>query len=401
MKKVLLFGLLFFLTSAIATAQLNETFDDDSGFTVTTGGFQSDGTGDYFGIADPVGATDDFGAGSEPSQLKAYTGFTGNFLTGMDLDGDGTNPIIIEWTVDISGIADVGFAGEFAEFFDSPGDIDQADDQILVEYDIDGNGFQNLIAFEGADFSSGSFNGVFREDTDFDGEGDGTALGDAAQLFLKDIPGTGTTLTLRLTVSVDSGDEDFAVDNFRINEFAVLPIELTYFTATPKSDVVALNWRTETELNNAYMAVERSLDGENFAEIGRVKGAGTTVEPQEYSFIDEAPKTGINYYRLRQVDTDGTVNYHKVVAVSFDTKDIATTLFPTVANDFVMVQTSKVAETEGVVTVMSLTGKIVTELAFAKGADQIELNVANLAAGQYFVRLAVDGTVTTTRFVKQ
>jgi len=180
-----------------------------------------------------------------------------------------------------------------------------------------------------------------------------------------------------------------------------LPIELIFFTATPQSNAVVLHWRTETELNNAYMAVERSLDGENFAEIGRVKGAGTTFEPQEYTFLDQTPKAGINYYRLRQVDTDGAVNYHKVVAVSFDTKDVVTSVFPTIANDFVTVQTSKVAEAEGVVTVMSLTGKIVTERAFAKGANQIELNVANLAAGQYFIRLAVDGAVTTTRFVKQ
>ncbi|MAP54771.1 HYR domain-containing protein [Altibacter sp.] len=217
MKKI--FTLLFMLTLSLSFGQvLNETFDDATGFT-TSSGFFSDGTGDYFGLA----VADDWGAGTTPTQLKAYTGFTGAFLTGMDLDGEGaTLPIVIDWTgLDITGLGSLTFNGEFAEFFDTPGDIDP-NDFIIVQYQIDGGGYQNLIAFEGADFST-SVNGIFREDTNFDGEGDGAALGDAAANFMKMIPGAGTTLDLRMTVSVDSGDEDFAVDNFVI-------------TGTPTSD---------------------------------------------------------------------------------------------------------------------------------------------------------------------
>jgi hypothetical protein len=75
-----------------------------------------------------------------------------------------------------------------------------------------------LLWFSGADFTSASnaFNGIFRQDTDFDGVGDGLALSDAAQTFPAAIAGTGSLLDLRFTVSVDSGDEDFAVDNFRV-----------------------------------------------------------------------------------------------------------------------------------------------------------------------------------------
>ncbi|MFT4568695.1 MAG: hypothetical protein ACI9FN_003664 [Saprospiraceae bacterium] len=174
----------------------------------------SDGNGDYLGLA---GGVDDFGGDPVPAGLKAYTGFIGGFLTGMDLDGEGaTLPITIDWTsLDITGLNTLLFSAEFAEFFDTPGDID-ASDFILLEYQIDAGGYQNLLAFEGADFTNGSTSGFFREDTNFDGEGDGALLTVAALLFTKTIPGMGLTLDLRLTISLNSGDEDFAIDSFLI-----------------------------------------------------------------------------------------------------------------------------------------------------------------------------------------
>ena len=215
MNKFYTLFLALFITTIASAQVLNETFDNNSGFTTSTP-FFSDGGGDFFGLA----IVDDFNGEPTPTGLKAYTGFAGGFMTGMDMDAEGASlPITIEWNgLDIDGLTDLMFSGEFAEFFDSPGDIDDLD-FIRVEYQIDGGGYQNLIWFEGADFTSGTppvFNGIFREDTDFDGEGDGLALNDAAQVFTKTIAGTGTLLDLRLTVTVDSGDEDFAVDTFVI-----------------------------------------------------------------------------------------------------------------------------------------------------------------------------------------
>ena len=216
---LLIFVLLF---SALPMGEANaatvfiETFDNGSQFTTSTP-FFSDGYGDYFGLTD--GTTGDFGSGAFPASLKSYSGFTGNFLTGMDLDGEGASlPITVNWTgINISGISSLAFSGDFAEFVDDVGDID-APDFILVEYQIDGGGYQNLIAFQLDEDETDTYNGVFREDTDFNGTGDGIALGRAAQTFVKAIAGSGTILDLRLTVSVSSGDEDFAVDNFSIGE---------------------------------------------------------------------------------------------------------------------------------------------------------------------------------------
>jgi hypothetical protein len=180
--------------------------------------FFSDGSGDYLGLA---GTSPDWGAGTAPSSLKSYTGFNGTYLTGMDLDGEGASvPIMLEWTgINISGLTSLEFTGSFAEVFDSPGDID-GDDSISLYYQVDGGGFTPLLWFSGADYSStsGPFNGVFRQDTDFNGTGDGITLTDTLTSFTVPITATGSTLDLRMEIHVDAGDEDFAVDDFSIQE---------------------------------------------------------------------------------------------------------------------------------------------------------------------------------------
>ena len=201
--------------ATVEVMALNETFDVATGFTTSTG-FFSDGSADYFGISDGAGGGD-FGGDPAPSGEKAYTGTTDNFLTGQDLDGEGASvPVTATWeNIDISGLSELKFSGDFGEFFDSPGDIDSSD-FMSVRARIDGGAWFDVIDFRGADFDSGSFNGVFRQDTDFDGTGDGTALGNALQNFMADIGGTGALLDLQFAASVNAGDEDFAVDNFKI-----------------------------------------------------------------------------------------------------------------------------------------------------------------------------------------
>lgn len=183
-------------------------------------------------------------------------------------------------------------------------------------------------------------------------------------------------------------------DNVEISGTAPLPIELTYFNANvTANNQVALAWGTASEENNDYMAVERSQDGQKFFEIGKVKGAGTTLEAQVYSFVDAAPKAGVNYYRLRQVDFDGAMEYHKIVAVTV--KGAAgVTVYPTLVDATLNV----VLEGTATISVMSITGEVVKQV---KAADFTTLNVADLAAGTYFLMIENDNTVETVRFVKQ
>jgi len=103
------------------------------------------------------------------------------------------------------------------------------------------------------------------------------------------------------------------------NALSALPVELTSFTAELVNDNdVELNWRTETEINNDYFLIERSIDGANWEDLLSVNGSGTTQESQNYySFDYDLRESGVYYYRLTQYDYDGQSRTYIPVSLEF------------------------------------------------------------------------------------
>lgn len=95
----------------------------------------------------------------------------------------------------------------------------------------------------------------------------------------------------------------------------ILPIELIYFNAYNHNGVVILDWKTATEHNNDYFIIEKSLDAIHFTPIKKVKGAGNSKHPVNYSCEDYENLREVQYYRLKQVDFDGHSMIFRVVSV--------------------------------------------------------------------------------------
>ena len=85
----------------------------------------------------------------------------------------------------------------------------------------------------------------------------------------------------------------------------VLPVGYTAWDVVSSGGEVRLGWTTESETNNDYFAVQRSVDGIVWETLGLVEGSGTTSDVHSYSYTDNSPGQGINYYRLKQVDHNG------------------------------------------------------------------------------------------------
>ena len=99
----------------------------------------------------------------------------------------------------------------------------------------------------------------------------------------------------------------------------LLPIELTSFTATCDGRSSFINWQTASEKNNEYFLLERSDDAINFAKIARIHSAaedGNSIEPLDYSYMDYGVHAGDNYYRLWQVDYDGTRTASEIIVAN-------------------------------------------------------------------------------------
>jgi photosystem II stability/assembly factor-like uncharacterized protein len=100
---------------------------------------------------------------------------------------------------------------------------------------------------------------------------------------------------------------------------AVLPVELTSFTAVQKGSVISLNWETATEINNKGFDVERKIDNGKYSVIGFKNGFGTSASTHSYSFTDDISKLNATTvaYRIKQIDFDGRFEYSKEVNVSY------------------------------------------------------------------------------------
>jgi hypothetical protein len=113
-----------------------------------------------------------------------------------------------------------------------------------------------------------------------------------------------------------------------------LPVTWLYFNATQKSDKVLLTWGTAAEMNNAYFIVERSSNGVDFREAGRIAANGNSSSDQHYSFSDAVTVQQKWFYRLKQTDIDGVYSYSKIVTVQTDEQATARVQPNPVQNSF-------------------------------------------------------------------
>ncbi|MFT3908699.1 MAG: SdrD B-like domain-containing protein [Ferruginibacter sp.] len=111
-----------------------------------------------------------------------------------------------------------------------------------------------------------------------------------------------------------------------------VPVTLLSFTGYLHNRQSYLRWQTTSENNNHYFDVERSNNGTSFSVIGRVPGNGTSSLPHNYSLIDPAPFTGMNYYRLNQVDFDGRGTYSNIVPIRLTNDEVASVFYNNQSN---------------------------------------------------------------------
>lgn len=111
------------------------------------------------------------------------------------------------------------------------------------------------------------------------------------------------------------GDEITLISITGSGTSTVLPIDLIKFEANLHGDDVFLHWQTASEINNSHFEIERSKDGQHFKKIKEVYGHGTTNQVQKYETIDDKTYSGINYYRIKQVDYNGQYEYSEVISV--------------------------------------------------------------------------------------
>jgi hypothetical protein len=193
--------------------------------------------------------------------------------------------------------------------------------------------------------------------------------------------------------------------------FNPLPVTLVNFTAKIVKDKIQLDWITSSEYNNELFEVQFSEDGVNFNTIGQVKGNLTSQIRNDYQFMDSSPIIGTNYYRLKQVDVDGSFEYSTILSIVFDESNlngVQIVLFPNplLNKEDVSIEIKGIKpEHEVQVEWMDIAGRVYTTMSYKTNKsgglkEKIPLPV-QLAKGVYHVVIKDGQNSYTKRVVVQ
>lgn len=164
---------------------------------------------------------------------------------------------------------------------------------------------------------------------------------------------------------------------------AALPIELSDFIATATRDGrIRLQWTTASEINNDFFTVEHAAPQTEFNELFDVPGAGMSTRKIDYEKIHENPNPGINYYRLKQTDFDGTFSYSKVVSASVNK---VTSVYPNPIKDKWTIEFGDGGADSKFLEILNLTGQKIAQ--YKTNQTRAEFTSEGIAGGNYILKI--------------
>ncbi|HEX8425182.1 right-handed parallel beta-helix repeat-containing protein [Hymenobacter sp.] len=210
------------------------------------------------------------------------------------------------------------------------------------------------------------------------------------------------TATATTATGSNSSTSEFS-GNIQVMPNRPLPVTLVAFTAQATGNDAYLAWRTAQEVNSDYFAVERSLDGLTFREVGRVAAQGTTAQSQSYILTDagvsQQAQGRVVYYRLRQVDKDGTSVTSAVQTVRF-TASATLAVYPNPTSGSAMLDLTRLPQGEYKVQVLDAVGRVLYSTQ-APGAAETLLPATQWPQGTYLIQVT-NSTLTpqTLRLIR-
>jgi hypothetical protein len=189
-----------------------------------------------------------------------------------------------------------------------------------------------------------------------------------------------------------------------IADTTIIPVDLVSFSASIVAKTITLVWSTATELNNYGFEIQRSTEGTEFYSVGFVNGYGTTTKQQNYSYSDKNLEDGKYYYRLKQIDYNGSYEYSDIIEVeyrAFDSylleQNYPNPFNPTTTIGFGLQEKSNIK-----ITILNAIGEevaVVLNEEIEPGYHHVEFNAINLPSGVYFYQLKAGSFVETKKML--
>lgn len=193
-----------------------------------------------------------------------------------------------------------------------------------------------------------------------------------------------TSITFRFygwNASDNSGS--YSINDFSFSGFVKLPIQLASFDLSHLNGKPTITWSSLSEQNNHYYSLERSTDAKDFIQIKKCYGfgQGTTDKKMEYNYIDQHPFPGLNYYRLRQVDLDGTETVYPAKSIFLAPEK--TIVFPTMFQSSISILFTDPPSQNGKWQLLNTNGQLISKGLLSDQNIRQEIFFGDLAPGVY------------------
>lgn len=179
----------------------------------------------------------------------------------------------------------------------------------------------------------------------------------------------------------------------------VLPVEINEFIVEERDCVPLVYWQTEFEENSAVFEVQRSTNGREFSTVGELAAAGYSQVIQEYKYHDKTAPLGQLFYRLKQVDSDGTFTFSPVKSLTLEcSDDFDFSVSPNPAESYFELRVEQDLA-EGKLLLRDIKGEIIRKVLMSnlKEGDSVTLDCQAIPAGVYFIELLGDSQMSRTK----
>ncbi len=211
---------------------------------------------------------------------------------------------------------------------------------------------------------------------------------------------SGTSITNNSGTSGGSGTNN-TPGSVTLSFSSVLPVELVKFEARLSKSTVNLDWQTTSEHNNDGFDIQRTVDGGKWHDLAFLPGHGTSLEEHSYTYTDERPLPGMNYYRLQQMDFDGSFEYSPTVSVEMEWEGGGISIFPNPASGTVTLALETDYTGEAIFTLYNLFGsQMKTQSLTLEGSPlRTEVDLTGLPDGVYLATATVGNEQWQKRLV--
>lgn len=182
-----------------------------------------------------------------------------------------------------------------------------------------------------------------------------------------------------------------------------LPVELIKFSATQVNNMAHIEWETASESNNDFFEIHKSINGEDFSVLAKIEGSGNSHIRKKYSYSDTNLRSGFNYYRIKQVDFDGSATLSDIVLLHASVSLVGFDIYPNPTKDIINICSKAALDNEVTVQVNDLFGAevFIKKLPQIQQSDRLHLNLDNLRPGTYILKINSGAEAYSYRIVKQ